>query len=111
LQSAILRTTATPRPQPTLFYLPGLEARPLWSAPNARASGGYDDGTTTDVPEAATAPAPASVAFPWLAELGRAENVAAMASEYEGLVASGVPSDYSTKDSTREGGEHKMHKG
>jgi len=113
LQSACLRTTATPRPQPTLFHLAGLEAKPLWSAQNARASGGFDDGSAP--PEDSTAATnentPANLAFPWLSELGRPENIDAMTSEYEALVADGVPSDYSTKDSSREGGEHKMHKG
>jgi hypothetical protein len=112
LQSACLRTTATPRPQPTLFHLAGLEARPLWSAQNARASGGFDDGSAPpDDSTATNEKTPASLAFPWLSELARPENVEAMTSEYEALVADGVPSDYSTKDSSREGGEHKMHKG
>eukprot|EP00658_Telonema_sp_P-2_P051869 TRINITY_DN39989_c0_g1_i1.p1 TRINITY_DN39989_c0_g1~~TRINITY_DN39989_c0_g1_i1.p1 ORF type:complete len:190 (+),score=46.90 TRINITY_DN39989_c0_g1_i1:123-692(+) len=31
--------------------------------------------------------------------------------EHRGLLEQGVPSDYSTQDSTREGGEHKMHSG
>ena len=34
-----------------------------------------------------------------------------MRREHANVLASGVPSDYSTKDGTREGGEHKMHNG
>eukprot|EP00614_Pseudopedinella_elastica_P018897 CAMPEP_0172646352 /NCGR_PEP_ID=MMETSP1068-20121228/240198_1 /TAXON_ID=35684 /ORGANISM="Pseudopedinella elastica, Strain CCMP716" /LENGTH=124 /DNA_ID=CAMNT_0013460609 /DNA_START=491 /DNA_END=865 /DNA_ORIENTATION=- len=34
-----------------------------------------------------------------------------MTREYKALLAAGTASDYSTKDKSREGGEHKMHTG
>ena len=87
LQSAVCRTTGIPRPCPSLFYFPGLHSRPVWSR------------------------ADALKAFPWLNEMEKEENVAALRREYEALVQNGIESDYSTKDLNRAGGEHKMHSG
>jgi len=87
LQSAVCKTNAVPRPCPTLFYFPGLHARPVWSRQDSIS------------------------AFPWLVDMEKEENVAAMRREYAALVQDGVVSDYSTKDPNRAGGEHKMHAG
>ena len=98
-QSAVCRTTAVPRPSPSLFYFPGLRAASLWSR--------AEELRPAEVPPKACA----DEALPWLQELEKPENVESMRREFEALRAANVESDYSTKDASREGGEHKMHHG
>jgi hypothetical protein len=88
-KTGVLRTKALPyRPCPTLFFFPGLTSTPIW-----------------DVAEAE------EKIFGWLRDIRQPEVVATMRAEHEAQVKSSIPSDYSIKDDSREGGEHKMHKG
>jgi aspartate beta-hydroxylase len=82
VQSAMCRTTSSTiaRPRPTLFFFPGLTARPRWDAAKV----------------------------PWYDHLRAAAP--SMAAEYVAM-ASSQPSDYTTADGTRDGGEHKLHSG
>lgn len=87
VKSAVCRTSLRHRPCPTLFYFPGLEARPVWDHAEARAR------------------------FPWMETMEDPEALEAMREEFRALRQSGIASDYSTADSTREQGEHKLHDG
>ena len=91
-QTGVLRTQALPhRPCPTLFFFPGLRSMPVWDA--------EDEALATDK------------RFRWLQDIQQPEVIAALSREHAALVRAGVPSDYSTRDGTRETGEHKMHSG
>lgn len=86
-QTGVLRTQALPhRPSPTLFFFPGLQSMPVWDY------------------------ALCEKRFPWFPIIQQPDVVAKLREEHDELVRV-VPNDYSTRDESRDGGEHKMHTG
>mmetsp|Transcript_29815 Transcript_29815/g.95363 ORF Transcript_29815/g.95363 Transcript_29815/m.95363 type:complete len:255 (-) Transcript_29815:16-780(-) len=94
LQSALCRTSARFRPNPTLFHFPGLTSRPVYDAATIAAlgrEGGLDAEQWRH-------------AFEFIGGLKAAH--ADIKAEYKRLVTAGVPSDYLVGDK-----EHALHEG